>query len=116
MTLGTHNSTHVDAPWHYNSTIEGRRAETIEELPLEWFFGPGVVVDFTDKLASQSPAFQSGLWERAPHPPVWWRFWAAEGSRALIVHEVPDELRGSGLAIAASTFGLAGTLPKPHVV
>ena len=24
--LGTHNSTHVDAPWHYNSTIDGRRA------------------------------------------------------------------------------------------
>jgi kynurenine formamidase len=22
--FGTHNSTHVDAPWHYNSTIAGR--------------------------------------------------------------------------------------------
>jgi len=49
LTLGTHNSTHVDAPWHYNSTIDGRRAETIDQLPLEWFFGPGVVVDCTDK-------------------------------------------------------------------
>jgi len=49
LTLGTHNATHVDAPWHYNSTIDGERAETIEELPLEWFFGPGVVVDFTDR-------------------------------------------------------------------
>jgi kynurenine formamidase len=47
LTLGTHNATHVDAPWHYNSTIDGRRAETIDELPLEWFFGPGVVADFT---------------------------------------------------------------------
>jgi len=28
--LGTHNSTHVDAPWHYNSTIGGSRAQTIE--------------------------------------------------------------------------------------
>lgn len=44
--LGTHNSTHVDAPWHYNSTIGGERAQTIDELPLEWFFGPGVVLDF----------------------------------------------------------------------
>jgi hypothetical protein len=26
--FGTHNSTHVDAPWHYNSTIAGRRAQT----------------------------------------------------------------------------------------
>ncbi|HEU4656150.1 MAG TPA: cyclase family protein [Capillimicrobium sp.] len=47
--LGTHSATHVDAPWHYNSTIRGRRAETIDELPLEWFFGPGVVVDAREK-------------------------------------------------------------------
>ena len=45
--FGTHNSTHVDAPWHYNSTIRGERAQTIDELPLEWFFGPGVVLDMT---------------------------------------------------------------------
>jgi kynurenine formamidase len=47
--FGTHNSTHVDAPWHYNSTIGGERAQTIDELPLEWFFAPGVVLDMTDK-------------------------------------------------------------------
>src|SRR3954471_8944977 len=47
--LGTHNSTHVDAPWHYNSTIGGERAQTIDELPLDWFLGPGVVLDFTAK-------------------------------------------------------------------
>ncbi len=44
--FGTHNSTHVDAPWHYNSTIAGRPAQTIDELPLDWFFRPGVVLDF----------------------------------------------------------------------
>lgn len=48
LTLGTHNSTHVDAPWHYNSTVGGEPAETIDELPLDWFYRPGVVVDFTD--------------------------------------------------------------------
>jgi kynurenine formamidase len=47
--FGTHNSTHVDAPWHYNSRIRGERAQTIDELPLEWFFGPGVVLDFSAK-------------------------------------------------------------------
>ena len=47
--LGTHNTTHVDAPWHYNSRVAGRRAQTIDELPLEWFFGPGVVLDFIAK-------------------------------------------------------------------
>jgi len=47
--FGTHNSTHVDAPWHYNSTIRGERAQTIDELPLEWFYGPGVVLDMRAK-------------------------------------------------------------------
>jgi kynurenine formamidase len=49
LRLGTHNSTHVDAPWHYNSTVAGERAATIDELPLEWFHGPGVVLDVTAK-------------------------------------------------------------------
>ncbi len=47
--LGTHDSTHVDAPWHYNSLIQGQKAQTIDELPLEWFFGDGVVLDMTRK-------------------------------------------------------------------
>jgi kynurenine formamidase len=47
--FGTHNSTHVDAPWHYNSTIAGEPAETIDQLPLEWFFSDGVVLDMTAK-------------------------------------------------------------------
>jgi kynurenine formamidase len=54
LTLGTHNATHVDAPWHYNSTIDGRRAETIDELPLDWFFGPGLVVDATDRADGEA--------------------------------------------------------------
>jgi kynurenine formamidase len=49
VSLGTHNSTHVDAPYHYNSMIAGAPAATIDELPLERFFGPGVVVDFTTR-------------------------------------------------------------------
>jgi kynurenine formamidase len=47
--LGTHSTTHVDAPWHYNSRIRGQPAQTIDELPLEWFFAAGVVVDMTSK-------------------------------------------------------------------
>ena len=49
VTLGTHNSTHVDAPYHYNSTIQGQRARTIDELPLEMFIGDGVVLDLTGR-------------------------------------------------------------------
>jgi kynurenine formamidase len=47
--FGTHNSTHVDAPWHYNSRIQGQPAATIDALPLDWFFGPGVVLDMSTK-------------------------------------------------------------------
>ena len=54
LRLGTHNSTHVDAPWHYNSTIGGERAQTIDELPLDWFFAPGVVLDFSDKADGET--------------------------------------------------------------
>jgi kynurenine formamidase len=52
--FGTHNSTHLDAPWHYNSTIGGERAQTIDELPLEWCFGPGVVLDMTAKADGEA--------------------------------------------------------------
>jgi kynurenine formamidase len=53
LRFGTHNSTHVDAPWHYNSIVAGERAQTIDELPLEWFFAPGVVLDFHDRPDDQ---------------------------------------------------------------
>ena len=49
LRFGTHNSTHVDAPYHYNSTIAGRPAQKIDELPLDWFFRPGVVLDFHER-------------------------------------------------------------------
>src|SRR5918997_3567533 len=35
LRFGTHNSTHVDAPYHYNSRIGGGPAQTIEQLPLD---------------------------------------------------------------------------------
>lgn len=45
--LSTHNGTHVDAPWHYHPTMDGGvRAIAIDEVPLEWFFQPGVKLDF----------------------------------------------------------------------
>jgi kynurenine formamidase len=49
LSLGTHSATHLDSPYHYNSTIQGAPAQTIDELPLEWFFAPGVVVDATGR-------------------------------------------------------------------
>jgi kynurenine formamidase len=47
--LGTHDTTHVDAPRHYNSVIQGQPAAAIDELPLEWFYSDGVVLDMSHK-------------------------------------------------------------------
>ncbi|MAW85569.1 MAG: cyclase [Phyllobacteriaceae bacterium] len=47
VTLSTHNGTHIDAPYHYHSTMDGgKRAITIDEVPLEWCWGRGVKLDF----------------------------------------------------------------------
>jgi kynurenine formamidase len=50
LQVTTHNGTHLDAPWHYASTMNrGERAWTIEEVPLDWCYRPGVKLDFRDK-------------------------------------------------------------------
>jgi kynurenine formamidase len=47
LSISTHNGTHLDAPYHYASTMNnGERAITIDEVPLEWCFNPGVKLDF----------------------------------------------------------------------
>lgn len=47
VTLSTHNGTHLDAPWHFHPTMDGgERAITIDEVPLDWCFRPGVKLDF----------------------------------------------------------------------
>src|SRR2546425_6582297 len=45
--LTTHNGTHLDAPYHFHSTMnKGERSITIDEVPLEWCFQSGVKLDF----------------------------------------------------------------------
>jgi len=48
--VSTHAGTHMDAPWHYHPTQDGGKpALTIDQMPLEWAFSDGVVLDFSDK-------------------------------------------------------------------
>lgn len=49
QSMGVHSSTHIDAPWHYSPTCNGEKAKTIDEVPLEWCYGPGVVINMTHK-------------------------------------------------------------------
>lgn len=51
ITLTTHNGTHLDAPYHFHSTQDAalgdpRPSMTIDEVPLDWCFQPGVKLDF----------------------------------------------------------------------
>ena len=47
ISLSTHGTTHLDAPWHYSPDCAGRPAKTIDQVPLDWCYGPGVVLDIS---------------------------------------------------------------------
>jgi len=50
ITLTTHSGTHLDAPFHYHPTMDqGERALTIDEIPMDWCFNDGVLLDFRQK-------------------------------------------------------------------
>ncbi len=49
LKMGVHSTTHIDAPWHYSPTCEGKPAKTIDEIPLDWCYGPGIVIDMCRK-------------------------------------------------------------------
>jgi kynurenine formamidase len=49
ITAITHVGTHLDAPWHYHPLSEGKVAKTIDEIPLEWCYSDGVVLDLRHK-------------------------------------------------------------------
>ena len=52
VAISTHNGTHLDAPYHFFSTMNhalkpgGEPSWRIDEVPLEWCFQPGVKLDF----------------------------------------------------------------------
>ena len=46
--MSVHQGTHVDAPYHYGPVCEDRPAKKICDLPLEWFYGDGLVLDVRD--------------------------------------------------------------------
>jgi len=50
LRICTHSGTHLDAPYHYHPKMDlGSHALTIDEIPLEWCFGNGVLLDFRHK-------------------------------------------------------------------
>lgn len=47
--MGVHATTHIDAPWHYSPTTNGKKSKTIDEVPLDWCYGEGLVIDMKHK-------------------------------------------------------------------
>lgn len=41
----TRAGTHLEAPFHFGPECDGRPARTMAEVPLDWCFGPAVVLD-----------------------------------------------------------------------
>jgi kynurenine formamidase len=103
MRFGTHNSTHVDAPWHYNSTIAGERAQTIDQLPLDWFYSQGVVVDATDRADGE--ALDSGdLEARLPRALAERDIVLIHTGRDAYYHEPDYMARGPGVTATATRW------------
>jgi kynurenine formamidase len=49
-----HTGTHVDAPYHFGSKCEAKESKKVEDLPLDWFYADGVVLDLTHKKCAQA--------------------------------------------------------------
>jgi kynurenine formamidase len=49
LQIDTHAGTHIDAPWHFGPSCENKPSKTIDQIPLEWCWGPGVVLDLRHK-------------------------------------------------------------------
>ena len=45
VTLSTHMGTHIDSPYHFGPLCEGKPAKTIDQLPLDLFYGDGICLD-----------------------------------------------------------------------
>jgi len=51
--MDTHTGTHLDAPWHFGPYCEGSPSKTIDQIPLDWCYGDGVVLDMRHKQGEE---------------------------------------------------------------
>lgn len=53
ITASTHTATHFDAPLHFGSKSEGKPAPSVDEIPIEWCFSDGVLLDMCCKAPGE---------------------------------------------------------------
>ena len=62
VTMGVHNGSHADAPFHFQPA-----GATIEQMPLETYFGEAVVLDLTNRFGTgEKPEITIADVEAAP--------------------------------------------------
>jgi len=49
-----HTGTHIDAPYHFGPLSEGKEARQVADIPLEWCYGNGVVLDVSHRKAGET--------------------------------------------------------------
>jgi kynurenine formamidase len=104
LRFGTHNSTHLDAPYHYNSTIAGEPAQTIDQLPIDWFFRPGVVLDFHERADGETievPDLEAAL-AKTGHQLAERDIVLIRTGRDAFYHELDYMARGPGVSAQAT--------------
>jgi kynurenine formamidase len=52
--VSTRAGTHMEAPFRFGPVCAGHPAKTIDQVPLEWCFGRGVLLDFSSRPAAQA--------------------------------------------------------------
>lgn len=52
--ITSHTGTHMDAPAHFGTECAGKKSKTIDQIPLEWCYGDGVVLDMKHKKPGTS--------------------------------------------------------------
>lgn len=61
LSLSSHAGTHIDAPWHFGPTTAGEPAKTVDQIPLEWCYGNGVVLDFSTTKKTAEPIDENDI-------------------------------------------------------
>ena len=112
INLSTHNGTHLDAPYHFHSTMNKalghkERAIAIHEVPLEWCFQPGVKLDFrhfADGYVVTAADVEARARAHRPHARSRWRSWSSTRAPARATASPTTCRAGCGMGYEATMY------------
>ncbi|KAJ7047826.1 putative cyclase [Mycena alexandri] len=104
LSLGSHTGTHVDAPSHFFA-----QGKSIEQIPLEMFIGPILLVDVTNKSSREAITWD----DLAPYAPQmaagivlllhtgWSRYWCTDKylDHPFLERKAAEQIIATGLKV-----------------